>query len=252
VRSCVVISMLKLSDAQVAEIRQLWLAGGIYQHELAARFGVSQALISHIVRGQLHVKPRGRNRPPGGRITEEGRECSRCQVFKSWAEFSPLRQSRLTGHQSACKSCRNVKTKEAVAKDPGAKRLAAWASYLVRKYGITAEQYAWLAERQGHKCALCLQPETQRRRVDRHGIVRVVDRLGVDHDHSCDRHGLTQACIWCIRGLLCDDCNRLLGFAEAKPLVAVRFADYLGMRPFLTEGGGARMQYSEAVGVNNA
>lgn len=240
-----VITFMKLSDEQVAEVLRRWNEGGIHQHELAAEFRVSQALISNIITGKRreHVKQAGP--APAGRIDEEGRECSRCHEYKPWEEFSPNPHARLTQRQSACKTCRNGMKAVTVAADPEAHRLAAWSSYLLRKYGITPEQYAQLSERQGHKCALCLQPETQRRRTDRHGVVRVVDRLGVDHDHSCEYHLPTRACVRCIRGLLCDDCNRLLGFAEAKPAVAVRFSDYLGLRPLLGEGVVLMTPYSE-------
>lgn len=227
------ISNMKLRDDQVIEILQRLEAGGVYQAELAVEYAVSQATISNIVNGKRRTGVRGRNRPPAGRITDEGRECSRCGKFKPWDEYSPNPYAKLTGHQSACKLCRNDTKSAVVASDLEAHRLRARTSYLARKYGITPEQYDQLSEQQEHKCALCLQPEVQRRREDRHGIVRVVDLLSIDHDHSCERHSPKKACVQCIRGLLCDDCNRLIGFAEAKPVVAARFSDYLALRPFM-------------------
>lgn len=247
-----VITFMKLSDEQISEIKQRLDDGGMYQHELAAEYHVSQALISNIACGKRrgHVQPAG----PGvrGQVTAEGRECSKCETFKPWSEFSPSTSAKTTGHQSACRLCRNEDKRERAAGDTQFTvdhRLAARRWYLKDKYGITLEQYAWLSARQEHKCALCLQPETQRRRQDRTGIVRVVDYLGVDHDHSCGRHVPAKACRWCIRGLLCDDCNRLLGFAERKPAVAVRFSDYLGLRPLLGEGGEARDVVLSVVGL---
>lgn len=41
----------KLTAKQVARIRELYRDGKYYQHELALKFGVSQGLISQIVRG---------------------------------------------------------------------------------------------------------------------------------------------------------------------------------------------------------
>lgn len=252
--SLYVIRSVKLSDEQVSEVKRRLDDGDTDQYELALEFDVSQATISNIGTGKrrAHVKPAGQ--VPRGLVTAEGRECTGpCGQFKAWGEFSPNSHAKRTGHQSACKECRNRRKAAAVARSPRPTsairrelpsprdyRLAARAWYLKNKYGVTLEQYAWLSERQGHRCALCGEPETARRRQARDGVVRVVDLLGIDHDHTCERHTLDKACTWCIRGLLCDDCNRLLGFAERKPAVAVRFTDYLGLRPLLTEGGGAR------------
>jgi hypothetical protein len=44
--------MHRLTLAQIEEIKARWHAGGIYQRELAAEFGVGQQQISRIVRGQ--------------------------------------------------------------------------------------------------------------------------------------------------------------------------------------------------------
>lgn len=44
---------MKLSEAQVMEIRRLYAVGGIYQRQLATMFGVGQVQISRIVRGEL-------------------------------------------------------------------------------------------------------------------------------------------------------------------------------------------------------
>jgi hypothetical protein len=62
------------------------------------------------------------------------------------------------------------------------------------------------------------------------------DDLAVDHDHSCCQGSRGRAdgragCKKCIRGLLCDFCNRVLGRIEQKPALAERFADYLSRRP---------------------
>jgi DNA-binding XRE family transcriptional regulator len=42
----------KLSDSDVRQIRALYGAGGVLQHELAARFGVTQSTIGSIVTGE--------------------------------------------------------------------------------------------------------------------------------------------------------------------------------------------------------
>jgi hypothetical protein len=171
-------------------------------------------------------------------VTEEGRECSRCKTFKPWSEFSPNPRAK-TGYQSSCKLCRNAvysadtllngKPRKQSAEE---RKVSARKTHLKRKFGITPEEYDWLAALQGYKCALCGEAERLRRREDGRGWVREYDNLGVDHAHECVNHDPSKGCKECIRGLLCDDCNRLLGFAERKVVLAVRFADYLAQRPF--------------------
>lgn len=58
--------------------------------------------------------------------------------------------------------------------------------------------------------------------------------LSVDHDHTCGRHVLAKVCVFCVRGLLCCDCNRnIIRAAERHPEIAKRFLDYLERRPLL-------------------
>jgi hypothetical protein len=230
--------MLKLTESQVAEIRERWQAGGVKQSALAAEYGVSQGLVSAIVQGKLHAKPRGQNKSPKGLITDEGRECSRCGVFKLWSEYSPHNRAQLTGHMSACKECRNRdRTTETTLKgyrrkrSPEERRAAARAAHLLWKFGITQEEYDRLLEAQGGVCALCRQPELKRRRQNRWGDCESVN-FHIDHDHSCGLHSAKKACKACIRGLLCNNCNWLIGLVEGKPLLESRFSDYLPSRPF--------------------
>lgn len=188
--------MLKLTDEQAEEIVRRYSAGGVLQRELAEEFGVTQSLVSMVVRGKFHVAPR-RGPEFRGCVDERGRECSLCGDYKLWDAYSPHPDMK-TGYLSACKDCRYVVS-------------------IAKQFGITAQELAWLAEQQGGKCALCFQvPET---------------RLRVDHDHGCHPYG--KGCRGCIRGLLCDHCNIALGHAEKSGgAIVLRFSDYLDSRPF--------------------
>jgi hypothetical protein len=68
-----------------------------------------------------------------------------------------------------------------------------------RRSGLSDEQYQAMIVRQGGLCALCGGPPGRR-------------QLAVDHDHACcpDR----DSCGKCLRELLCDRCNPLLGYAH--------------------------------------
>lgn len=77
-------------------------------------------------------------------------------------------------------------------------------SHLRYFYGIEVDEYkAKLAEQNGH-CAICeAVTSTSKSRF-----------LSVDHDHShCGKY---KACRLCIRGLLCNRCNFIVGILESN------------------------------------
>lgn len=71
-------------------------------------------------------------------------------------------------------------------------------------YNITLEQYLEMYEKQDGKCAVCGEEE-----VEVHHATGERRRLAVDHDHNCCPG--RESCGRCIRGLLCNACNRGLG-----------------------------------------
>lgn len=83
----------------------------------------------------------------------------------------------------------------------------------IPKTGITKATYkAMLAEQLG-VCAACGEPDLRR-------------ALSVDHEHRCcpDR---SNACGQCTRGLLCSQCNLVLGMVGDDPDRLVALARYL-------------------------
>lgn len=69
---------------------------------------------------------------------------------------------------------------------------------LRNKYGITLAQYDEMLKAQGGTCLGCLKTPQE-----------VGGNLCVDHDHRCCEG--TKTCGKCVRGLLCNPCNRALG-----------------------------------------
>lgn len=65
----------------------------------------------------------------------------------------------------------------------------------VARYGLTLGQYEKIFADQGGACAICECPESDMQ----YGRLRP---LCIDHDHATGE----------IRGLLCNDCNRGIGF----------------------------------------
>jgi hypothetical protein len=93
--------------------------------------------------------------------------------------------------------------------------LAANRTYRLRSlYGLTTAQWDAMLAAQGGACAICREPFGDK-------------RAAVDHDHDCcpDR---ASSCGRCVRGLLCNRCNRNLGWVERRleGLLA-----YLGREP---------------------
>lgn len=101
--------------------------------------------------------------------------------------------------------------REAIARGLCAKDLM-YSYEVVKRYGLTLDQYDALYQSQGGVCAIC-------GRVNANGY-----RLSIDHDHACCAG---KSCGKCVRGLLCGKCNLTLGNAEDEAERLRRAADYL-------------------------
>lgn len=124
-----------------------------------------------------------------------GNECSKCN--------NNIRYKKGNG----CVTCSKINQK---------KRHAAGKSYygpeaqlrrdLKRNYGITLESYNEMLAGQDHSCACCGKHANDE-----------YHRLAVDHCHTT---GL-------VRGLLCSNCNRALGFAQDDVSILQNLIHYL-------------------------
>lgn len=120
-------------------------------------------------------------------------------------EGNPCKKCGTTKKYTICRGCvRCAKTKNynRYKKDPE-KWLAYNRTYtkknaysrkrnLANKFNLTLEQYDEMFKSQNGVCAICQNPT----------MIKIERRLAVDHDHSTGK----------VRGLLCDHCNRGLGF----------------------------------------
>lgn len=80
--------------------------------------------------------------------------------------------------------------------------------------GMSIREYNSLRTLQGNRCAICSRHESE-----------LSSKLCIDHDHSCcNSH---QLCGKCTRGLLCSDCNTLLGYAKDSVSVLKAAVVYL-------------------------
>jgi len=143
--------------------------------------------------------------------------CSHCKLVKLAEEFYK-NSARPNGLQAWCKTCTRerskdpdriayqqkhgreyYKTKGQADRRTSAGREGQWKAALKYKYGLTVDDYNRLLAEQDGRCAICRGKSVKNR------------RLCVDHDHACCPGG--RSCGKCIRGLLCNQCNRkILGY----------------------------------------
>ena len=139
--------------------------------------------------------------------------CKKCSVKKSDDEFYKEKRVK-DGLSARCKECCKSDARAVFEANPEPYRERAravpaeaqrWAKIL-RKYGLTKEAYYAILDKQGGHCALCPATESGH---------NMTDLLLVDHCHETDT----------VRGLLCQDCNLLLGCVKdkRKRLIAAMF-----------------------------
>lgn len=144
---------------------------------------------------------------PGGLRT-----CSTCSLVKAMDAF-PQRAAGV--RRKTCQACRTEAMRSCRQANPEAARARA-AAYRKRRpevakaanlknlYGLTLLEYEAMLASQEHLCAICHQSETV--------------ALSVDHNHQTGA----------VRGLLCGNCNRMIGLAGediARLLAAVAYLE---------------------------
>lgn len=130
-------------------------------------------------------------------ITGLGRKCTYCALWKTWDEFY-YHPTGLNKKASGCIECTRKNN-------------------MKRMYNLTTEDYDRLSKAQKGLCALCPEAGT----------------LSLDHDHACCP-GSSNSCGKCIRGLLCQTCNFMLGPMERdiERFASIHVKEYLERRPF--------------------
>ncbi len=116
--------------------------------------------------------------------------CNRCLEEKPLLEFH---RSQTHGYNRWCIECK--------------RKLE-----IIKKYG--EDVYSKFFELQKGLCAICRRPEWATASQNRRGTP---DRLSIDHDHETGK----------ARGLLCRNCNRLLGQAGDSTEWLQAAIDYL-------------------------
>jgi phage FluMu protein Com len=141
----------------------------------------------------------------------DAKRCRGCKKALPKAQFSADLRNK-DGLQGRCRDCQNTSVKASNTRDPE--------RYLSRRratdYGIDFQK---LWDAQNGLCAVCHGPMLPRGQKG--------DSVVIDHDHNCcSGYG---SCGSCVRGLLHQRCNLVVGFLES-PEYSERLrlaADYL-------------------------
>jgi hypothetical protein len=115
------------------------------------------------------------------------KKCNACGKQKPLSEFYKNKITK-DGHHGECKPCNKTRATKWYKNNLNRNKN----TRLNKSYGISLEQYLQMLEKQENKCAICDIKLTK----DRHTCV--------DHCHSTNK----------IRGILCTNCNILLGQAK--------------------------------------
>lgn len=85
------------------------------------------------------------------------------------------------------------------------------------RHGLRPEEVTLMLSAQGGLCLICRRPIDAR-------------TLRIDHDHELAQahgHSRAEGCRLCVRGLLCGDCNTMLGAGRDDPETLRRGAAYV-------------------------
>lgn len=147
----------------------------------------------------------------GGTLIRDGcKVCPQCEENKPTSEYGKNKASA-NGICCWCLACCRQLDKMRIARtQTGEYKAKKRNRDLVSKYGITLEEYYALLEAQQYKCRICKCTDPGRT-----GFWKV------DHDHSIGHF---------VRGILCHNCNALLGHAKDSIEILQSAAHYLELQ----------------------
>jgi len=144
--------------------------------------------------------------------------CPKCKREKEIALFSKNKHTK-TGLSTWCKECSAAETGSWRNVDGNKERLAQWRkdniekctaharkSNLKIKFKMSIEDYNALLDSQNGKCSLCNKTPEENGKA-----------LSVDHNHKTGK----------VRGLLCDNCNKGIGFLKENTEILQKAIKYI-------------------------
>lgn len=143
-------------------------------------------------------------------IQAQTKVCCVCEERKDFGKFYNSK-SQPDGKGYRCKSCDDKAKKRWAERNPERLRESQRRNLLWTSYRITPVDYDTMLTEQDGGCAICGLPEADNKIAGKYNC------LSVDHDHKTGK----------VRGLLCNQCNRGLGFLQDSSVLLRRAANYL-------------------------
>lgn len=142
--------------------------------------------------------------------------CIKCKLEKSIDSFHKGKSTTI------CKECKKVYDSHyrPIWNKKPYSRISRYKSHLKARYSLTLDELVIMYDSQGGGCAICNKP-----------LPHPADEQGdkwqsnIDHDHSCCSTDTT--CGKCTRGLLCRDCNLMLGHSKDNLNTLKKAVEYL-------------------------
>ena len=154
-------------------------------------------------------------------IDDTGRTCQACHEYKTWDNYSSKTTRGKVGKQPKCKVCAAKETREWYSNNKDTAKNTA----LLKTYGITLAEYKARLVEQNYTCPICYK-------VFSDGAFGP-DSPVVDHCHT-NGH---------VRGIICNECNRGLGYFRDNIMALNNAAKYLARDAQALEMGVARAFY---------
>lgn len=136
--------------------------------------------------------------------------CSVCKLEKSIEDFYKSNYNS-TGLAARCIKCERDREKTPKWNTDKAKNTS-----MLYRYGITQEDYESMLADQNYGCFICGITEEN-----------LGKRLSVDHDRNCCPGD--KSCGSCVRGLLCNDHNLMIGLARDNPQLLRVASEYVSL-----------------------
>jgi hypothetical protein len=137
------------------------------------------------------------------RIASGEKKCSRCKTVKPFSDFN-IARDKADGHKPWCRSCSSKIQK------------ARWLAghdrdrHFRKKFGVTLAEFEQMLKDQDGRCAICGTTEPS-------GRISFLCNFHIDHCHKAGN----------VRGLLCSNCNRGLGYFADNPEFLQKAIEYL-------------------------